>query len=153
MDLESWFASGRRLRLGSRHFDEAEILSFARKYDPQRFDAEAARDTMFGGLCASGWHTTAAWMRANVDHWQARLAEARANGEAVPEFGPSPGFRELSWPRPVYAGETVTFHFAAIRSRALASRPGWHLMEHYGEGESEDGTLVMRFEGLFMVRP
>ena len=63
------FEPGQTLDLGSRTVTEEEILEFARRWDPQPFhvDPEAARETVFGGLIASGWHTGAMWMRMYVD--------------------------------------------------------------------------------------
>jgi acyl dehydratase len=59
---------GRELDIGSYTFTAEEIIDFATKYDPQPFhlDAEAAKNSLFGGLCASGWHTTAVFMKLNV---------------------------------------------------------------------------------------
>ena len=107
---------------GQLPFDAEAIKAFARKYDPQPFhvDEEAARESVFGRLCASGWHTAAMWMKLNLAH---RGPDWDGPGPA-PEFGPSPGFKNLKWLKPVYAGETVTFTRIGARSPAagLASR-------------------------------
>ena len=66
-----WFEDieiGARTELGPYTFTEEEIIRFAKKYDPQYFhiDAEAAKRGPFGGLTASGWHTTATWMKMMI---------------------------------------------------------------------------------------
>src|SRR5688500_18506664 len=89
---------------GSHTFAADEIKAFAQRLDPQRFhlDEEEAKRSHFGALCASGWHTMAVWMRMMVQHTQSKAAELAARGEPVPELGPSPGFRELRWLKPVF---------------------------------------------------
>ncbi len=86
--------------LGTYTFSAEEIVAFATKYDPQRFhvDLEAASKSNFGALCASGWHTTAVWMRLNVEDTKSQVQKAIVRGEKPPQFGPSPGFENLKWP-------------------------------------------------------
>ncbi|MGH6861040.1 MAG: MaoC/PaaZ C-terminal domain-containing protein, partial [Phyllobacterium sp.] len=94
---------GVEIDLGTYTFTADEIIAFAEKYDPQRFhvDPEAARHSNFGALCASGWHTTAVWMRLNVKNMKSLVRAARQRGEQPPQFGPSPGFENLKWLKPV----------------------------------------------------
>jgi acyl dehydratase len=96
--------------LGSHTLTQAEIIAFARRYDPQPFhiDPEAARATIFGGLIASGWHTCAIMMRLSVE--AARRREAAITG--------SPGVDSCRWLKPVRPGDTVT-----ARSEVLATWP------------------------------
>ncbi|MCB1430164.1 MAG: dehydratase, partial [Nitratireductor sp.] len=70
MMLPPWFEPGFTAELGEHCFEADEIIAFARKFDPQPFhlDAELARKSAFGGLCASGWHTASVWMRKQRDH-------------------------------------------------------------------------------------
>jgi acyl dehydratase len=142
-------AIGTTTVLGSHRFDEAEVVRFARSFDPQRFhiDADAARNSLFGGLCASGWHTAAAWMRAMVEHRQAAARAARERGLVPARLGPSPGFRDLKWLKPVYVGDTVTFRSTTTDKRASASRPGWGLVFHDNEGVNQHGETVFAFKG------
>jgi acyl dehydratase len=101
--------------LGAHTFTRAEIIAFAERYDPQAFhlDETAAARSLFGALCASGWHTTAVWYRMLLDHetrgteYAAFGTSASANASSPPS-GPS-GFRDVTWRRPVYVGETITF--------------------------------------------
>src|ERR1043166_6088364 len=94
--------------LGSHTFTAEDIKTFAAQYDPQTFhmDEAAAAKSHFGALCASGWHTIAVWMRLRVQYGQREDAERAARGEVIARLGPSPGFRDLKWMKPVYAGDT-----------------------------------------------
>ncbi|MEI9982908.1 MAG: MaoC/PaaZ C-terminal domain-containing protein [Aliidongia sp.] len=100
-----WFEDlviGTRTELGSHSFTEAEIIDFARKFDPQSFhvDPAAAANGPYGGLIASGWHTASTWMKLRI---RASLAEKDRPDAAgrMPSAGPSPGFLDLKWPNPV----------------------------------------------------
>lgn len=139
---------GERVEIGSHRFDAADIKRFAEKYDPQPFhlDEEAARASVLGGLCASGWHTTAVWMRLNVDSQTARIREFVAAGNPVPKVGPSPGLKNLRWLKPVYAGDTVTFSQHVTVKRKSASRPGWGVIEFSCEGVNQAGERVFSFD-------
>ena len=92
------FEPGRVFELGAREVTEEEIVAFAREWDPQPFhvDPEAAQESSFGGLIASGWHTGAMWMRLYVD---SLLVGAASMG--------SPGIEELRWLAPVRPGDTL----------------------------------------------
>src|SRR5258708_3999226 len=98
MTLDEFFRIGVTVTLRSHTFEAEAIKAFARKYDPQVFhvDEEAAKKSVFGGLCASGWHTAATWMKLSV---QARMDAGWTGPGPVPEFGPSPGFKNLKWPK------------------------------------------------------
>ena len=86
---------GDRREFGQHTFTAEAIKRFARSFDPQPFhlDEESAKRSHFGGLCASGWHTTAACMRLIVDYHKRLAAEMIARGERSAKIGPSPGFR------------------------------------------------------------
>ena len=151
--LDAYFRVGETVTLGSHIFEAGEIKAFARKFDPQPFhvDEAAARDSLFGNLCASGWHTAAMWMKYNL----AAREDAQVAWDGPgprPEFGPSPGFEKLKWLKPVYAGETVTFTRRAVAHRALASRPGWRLLSLACEAFDSTGDKVIAFESMVLVR-
>ena len=69
-----------------------------------------------------------------------------------PEFGPSPGFRNLKWLKPVFAGETVTFTRTGLAHRPLASRPGWRLLTILCEAFDSTGDKVIEFESSVLVK-
>lgn len=148
MRMSELYEQRQKTEIGAYVFTEENILRFARKYDPQRFhiDKEAAQDTMFGALCASGWHTVAAWMRCFLDYWMAEIRRLKEQGVEPPKLGPSPGFQKLQWLKPVFVDETVTYSVTFLSSRPLASRPGWYLNAILCEGVNQDGVPVIRFE-------
>jgi acyl dehydratase len=135
--------------LGSFHFGAEEIVRFAREYDPQPFhvDPEAARRSLFGGLCASGWHTAAVWMKQMIAHRNAMEAEAARLGRPAARLGSSPGFKNLRWSKPVYAGDTIAYRAEITGLRPSASRPGWGLAFHRNSGTNQHGEEVFSFDG------
>ncbi|AEH86753.1 MaoC family dehydratase [Mesorhizobium opportunistum] len=154
MTLDEFFRIGTTVTLGSHTFEPEAIKAFARKYDPQIFhvDEEAARKSVLGGLCASGWHTAATWMKLNLEAGMDTGGAAWNGPGMVPEFGPSPGFKNLKWLKPVYAGETVTFTRTALSHRPIASRPGWRLLALRCEAFASAGDKVLEFESAVLVR-
>ncbi|MBN9237537.1 MULTISPECIES: MaoC family dehydratase [Phyllobacteriaceae] len=153
MSLDDYLGIGTTVTLGSHRFEPEEIKAFARKYDPQIFhvDEEAAKHSLLGGLCASGWHTAATWMKYNLTTPRPTGAVWKGPG-AEPEFGPSPGFRNLKWLKPVFAGETVTFTRTGVAHRPLASRPGWRLLTILCEAFDSTGDKVIEFESSVLVK-
>ena len=151
--LDEFFHLGVTVEIGSHTFEPEAIKAFARKYDPQPFhvDEEAARKSVLGGLCASGWHTASAWMKCNVESGTASGGLWDGPGPK-PQFGPSPGFKNLKWLKPVYAGETVTFTRTALAHRPLAGRPGWNLLTLRSEGFDSTGDKVIEFDSAVLVK-
>ena len=152
MTLDDFFGIGVTTTLGSYKFEADAIKAFAKKYDPQIFhvDEDAARKSIFGGLCASGWHTTAIWMKLN-------LATPTLSGEwdgpgPRPEFGPSPGFKNLKWLKPIFAGETVTFTRTGMAHRPITSRPGWRILTIRADAFNSNGEKVLEFESAVLVK-
>lgn len=146
---------GERHTLGAFTFTADAIKAFARNYDPQAFhlDEEAGRRSLFGGLAASGWHTAAVYMKLLVAHLEKLMAAARARGEPVAPSGPSPGFKNLKWPRPVLAGDTITYFYEASSMRPLASRPGWGIVFGTTTAVNQHGEVVLSFENsVFLPR-
>jgi acyl dehydratase len=152
--LPPFFEPGFRVEIGSYTFTADEIVRFAVKYDPQPFhvDEEKARSSIFGGLCASGWHTAAMWMRKHRDHAKQALAEWVAAGNPPYEIGPSPGFDNLRWIRPVYAGDTITYFNETRSCRPTASRPGWYVFTGLQEGLNQNGEPAFSFESVAFMK-
>ncbi len=142
-------APGQTRDLGGYTFEADEIIRFAKQFDPQVFhvDPEAAKRSHFGGLCASGWHTAAVWMKLMVDFRRRAREATLARGERPRELGPSPGFKELRWLKPVYAGDTISFASTFVEKRPSASRPGWGLAFHRNTGDNQHGERVFEFTG------
>lgn len=99
---------------GYKYVDRREIVRFATLYDPQPFhlDEAAARQSIFGGLIASGWHTLAMMMRMLVDHHAGRLAGLG-----------SPGCEDIRWLQPVRPGDTLRFRSECIEKTPSSSKP------------------------------
>jgi len=135
------FKVGERSEMGRHTFATDEIIAFARQFDPQPFhtDADAARDTPFGGLIASGWHTCAVGMRLMVENYIGRTVSLG-----------SPGIDDIRWLKPVRAGDTLTYSRIVIESRASASRAGVGLVKHRWEAVSQSGETVLTMEGWGM---
>ena len=145
---------GMKLELGSHTFEAEEIIRFARKFDPQRFHVseEGARDSLFGNLCASGWHTGSTWMRYNVASYVNELKRNTNYAGTEPVLGPSPGLRNLKWPAPVYIGDTVTFSSTITGKRASPRRPGWAILSSHSTGVNQDGVTVISMDGAVSIR-
>jgi acyl dehydratase len=146
--------SGLAVSLGQYVFTTQNVVKFARAYDPQYFhlDDEAAKRGPFGKLAASGWHTASAWMKCYVATNDAAREALAANGATLPEAGPSPGFANLKWLKPVFPGDVVEYHTVVTSKRELSSRPRWGLVESLNEGRNQHNELVFSFEGKVLVQ-
>lgn len=128
------FEPGQVLELGSRLVTEDEIVAFARQWDPQPFhvDPGAAKESVFGGLIASGWHTGAMWMRLYVD---STLGGAASMG--------SPGVEELRWLAPVRPGDTLAGRLTVLETTPSERRPDRGTVRIRGEMVNQDGVTVL----------
>jgi acyl dehydratase len=144
---------GERMPVGSHTFKADEIKAFAARFDPQPFhlDESAAERSHFGALCASGFHTAAAWMRLMVDFRRRAIEAARARGEPVAGMGPALGFRELKWMKPVYADDTIDYTSEIIATRISESRPGVGLVSILSTGVNQHGEPVISFVSTTFV--
>lgn len=144
---------GDEVTLGSHTFTAEAIKAFAQKFDPQPFhlDEEAAARTHFGRLCASGWHTAAVFMKLLVATTKRQAREAIAEGRTLPRPGPSPGFEDLKWIKPVYPGDTLTYQRIVTGKTESKSRPDWGLVHSDTKAHNQDGDLVFSFKGTVFV--
>jgi acyl dehydratase len=135
---------GLRREVGSFTFTADGIKKFAAQFDPQRFhlDEEEGRKSLFGGLAASGWHVGSVCMKLMVADGQRLAKEAAARGEQVAIWGPSPGFRELRWVKPVLAGDTISFATEIESVRSSEKRPQWGIVQARNTGTNQRGELV-----------
>ncbi|MFB9267039.1 MaoC family dehydratase [Bradyrhizobium erythrophlei] len=132
---------------GSFTFTAEDIKRFASQFDPQRFhlDEEEGRRSLFGGLAASGWHVAAVCMKLLVADGKRLAAEAAARGETVAVWGPSPGFRELRWLRPVLAGDTITYRNQVETKRTSEKRREWGILQARNSGTNQRGEVAFSF--------
>jgi acyl dehydratase len=145
--MSVWFEDlvvGTRVELGSHTFTRAEIIDFATKFDPQRFhlSEEGAKDSLFGALCASGWHTSSIWLRTVVDYRRRQADQMVFRGETPARYGPSPGFEKIRWLKPVFVGDTIRFAGMVHEKRDSRSRPDVGLLLSLNEGHNQHGDLV-----------
>ena len=142
-----------RYDFGSHVFSAEEIKRFASVYDPQRFhmDEEEAAKSLLGGLCASGWHTTAVMMKLMVRYFTKEAEAAIAHGEKAPALGPSPGFDNLKWIKPVYAGDEIHYSGRIADKRETKSRPGWGIISLEVNGVNQKGEPVFAYTGHVFV--
>ena len=132
------FKVSETVEMGRHTFTEAEIIEFARQFDPQPFhvDPVAARTSAFGGLIASGWHTCAVCMRLNCDSYINRSVSLG-----------SPGLDNIRWLKPVRPGDTLAYRRIVLESRASTTRKGVGLVKHRWEAVNQHGELVLTMEG------
>ncbi|MDI1265645.1 MAG: MaoC family dehydratase [bacterium] len=135
---------GARREIGSFTFTAEDIKRFAAQFDPQTFhlDEEAGRNSLFGGLAASGWHVGSVCMKLLVADGQRLMKEAAVRGEKVAVWGPSPGFRELRWIKPVLAGDTISFSSVIEAKRTSEKRPEWGILQARNTGINQRGEPV-----------
>ncbi len=140
------FQVGDTFNLGSTSATQEEIIAFARQFDPQPFhtDPERAKDSFFGELIASGWHTTALFMRLLVD---GLISETVSMG--------SPGVDEVRWIRPVRPDEVLLGRFTVLDSKASKSRANLGIIRSKCELLNSTGEVVMSLQGthFFGRRP
>ena len=144
---------GVEVALGSHTFTAEAIKAFAQAYDPQPFhlDERKAARSIFKGLCASGWHTAAVWMRLMVEHELASVRRTLAAGGRPARLGPSPGFTDLRWLKPVRPGDTITYAMRIREKRDWPSKPRWGLVVMDCEGRDAAGELVFAFVGEVLI--
>ena len=145
---------GMKLELGSHTFEADEIVRFAKKFDPQVFhlSEEGAKDSIFGQLCASGWHTGSIWMRHNIASFASELMRLTEHKGTEPVIGPSPGLRDLKWPAPVYVGDTIAFYSEITGKRSSARRPGWGILTVHSYGVNQNNVRVIAMGGAVSIR-
>jgi acyl dehydratase len=138
---------GQRREVGSFTFTADGIKKFASQFDPQRvhLDEEEGRKSLFGGLAASGWHVASVCMKLMVADGQRLAKEAVARGETIAVWGPSPGFRELRWIKPVLAGDTIRFASEVESLRPSSTRPEWGILQARNTGTNQRGEVVFSF--------
>ncbi len=137
------FHPGEVLEFGDYLVTEDEIIDFAKRYDPQPFhvDHQAAEQSIYGGLIASGWMTGSIVMRMLVDHF---IAPASSMG--------SPGVDEIRWPKPVRPGDRLKLRVTVVETRRSQSKPDRGIVQLQQEAINQDGETVMSIRGMGLYK-
>jgi len=145
MTRKTWafedFVEGTSIDLGTKTVTAEEIVEFASEFDPQpmHLDEAAGGASILGGLSASGWHTSAIYMRMICD---AFLLDSTGQG--------SPGVDRIKWKRPVIAGDRLGGTATVVASRPLKSRPSLGLVTFRSELVNQRGETVFEMENAVM---
>ena len=135
--------AGHVRQLGSITPTREEIIAFATQFDPQPFhlDDEAAKASVFGALCASGWHTCSMAMRLMVTNFTQQAASLG-----------SPGLENIKWLKPVLPNDTLSLQSTVLETRPMNSRPDVGLVRSLWEMYNQHGDKVLHMEGWGMFR-
>jgi acyl dehydratase len=125
---------GQRFESAPHKLDAEQIKAFAAAFDPQPFhlDEEAAKDSLFKGLAASGWHTAALTMRMLVESMP--LADGLVGAEL-----------ELAWPRPTRPGMTLQVFSEIVDIKPSRSKPDMAIVTARNETRDQDGEVLQVF--------
>jgi acyl dehydratase len=136
------YVPGLTVDCGGFAVSEAEIIAFAKEYDPQPFhvDPVGAKDGPFGGLIASGWQTTSLMMRQLVDYY---VSPESSLGAA--------GVDEIRWPKPVRPGDSLRVRATVLEARRSASKPDRGIVKSLAELTNQDGDLVMKATAINFI--
>jgi acyl dehydratase len=136
-------AVGQVRDLGTISPSREDIIAFASQFDPQPFhlDAAAGAASVFGGLCASGWHTCSLAMRLMVTNF---LQQTSSLG--------SPGLENIQWKKPVYPNDTLRLQTTVLETKPMGRRPDVGMTRNLWEMFNQHGDKVLHMEGWGMFR-
>jgi acyl dehydratase len=122
---------------------EEEVLEFGRRFVPLSYhiDKEAAKQSIYGGVIASGWHTAALMMRSYTENYLSQVANLG-----------SPGGDELRWDRPVFPGDTLSIRATVLEARRSESRPDRGIVRTFIEVLNQSREVVMSMKMVNFVR-
>lgn len=135
------FPKGARLHSETIEVTQESIVQFAKQFDPQPFhlDAAAAKQTLFRGLAASGWHTAAISMRLFIDTMN------------VPGGIIGMGVDDLRWPTAVRPGDQLQVQIDIAEARLSKSRPGFGIIRIHNVTTNQRGEIVQDFSANAML--
>jgi acyl dehydratase len=136
-------AVGQVRDLGTISPSREDIIAFASQFDPQPFHLDDAAGTasVFGGLCASGWHTCSMAMRLMVTNF---LQQTSSLG--------SPGLENIQWKKPVYPNDTLRLQTTVLETKPMGRRPDVGMTRNLWEMFNQHGDKVLHMEGWGMFR-
>ena len=134
---------GKKILIGPISVSEKEIIEFAKKFDPQPFhiDVEKAKESLFGNLCASGWHTCSLYMRMLYDGLLINLASLG-----------SPGMNEIRWIKPLFPDETINGELTIISKTPSKSKPSIGSMVIDSKVFNSKKELIMTMQSISIVK-
>ena len=134
---------GKKILIGPISVSEKEIIEFAKKFDPQPFhvDIEKAKDSLFGNLCASGWHTCSLYMRMLYDGLLINLASLG-----------SPGMNEIRWIKPLFPNETINGVLTIISKTPSKSKPSIGSMVIDSKVFNSKKELIMTMQSISIIK-
>jgi acyl dehydratase len=137
------YVPGPTYEYGPISVTEAEIIDFARKFDPQYIhtDPEKAEHGPFAGLISSGWHTASLMMRLYADNYVSSVAAIA-----------SPGVDELRWLKPVRPGDSLWIRVAVLESRRSRSKPHFGMVRVFIEVANQNKETVMTVKAMNLIR-
>jgi len=129
-------------RFGPIAVEENEVLTFARRFDPQAMhtDPESAKRGAFGGLIASGWHTAGLMMRLYVEHYLTHVASLA-----------SPGLDELRWLKPVRPMDMLSVRVTVLKAVPSKSKPDRGAVTSFVEVINQAGEAVMTLKVVNLI--
>ena len=139
------FSPGNRFTTGSRTLTEAEIIEFASRWDRQFFhlDAEAAKESIYGGLIASGFHTLLTTFDLVVE---AAIWTESSQG--------SPGMESLRWLKPVRPGDTLTVEVEVVEcTPSRRGGRGYVTWDHTTRNQRGETVMTVRSTGILLRAP
>jgi acyl dehydratase len=136
------YVEGSVFEYGPIAIEEAEIVSFAKRFDPQtmHIDPEKAALGPFHGLIASGWHTIGLMMRLFVDHYLSAVASIA-----------SPGVDEVRWHRPVRPGDQLQIRISILETKPSRSKPDRGMVVSLLQGINQDGEVVCSLKAMNLL--
>lgn len=149
--MKNW--SGCVIPQGTYAFTAENIRAYSTAFTPVGFhmNQEEAGKGLFGKTAAAGFHTCSGGLLFCC-HQHAGAGNLRRRGQAAARDRPVPGVANIKWPRPVHAGDVISYRSTVTAKRLLASRPGWGMVTFLAEGHNTAGELVMSFEGRVLVQ-
>jgi acyl dehydratase len=137
------YAAGSVHEFGSIAVEEHEVIAFGKRFVPLAYhtDPELAKQSIYGGLIASGWHTAGLMMRLYTDNYLSKAANLG-----------SPGVDELRWEKPVYPGDELSIRVTVLETRISQSKPDRGIVRSFTEVLNQKREVVMSLKTVNFVR-
>jgi acyl dehydratase len=137
------YVAGSVHEFGAVSVGEKEVIEFGQRFVPLSYhtDPRAAKQSIYGGLIASGWHTTALMMRLYTDHYLSKVANLG-----------SPGCDELRWTKPVFPGDELSIRIKVVETRISESKPDRGIVRSFVEVLNQKREVVMSVTMVNFVR-